>query len=74
MVGHLFFRQKVSDVNYKLPLYPFTNIIAIICLISVIIIMTKMPDMKIAVYLMPLWIGILTVAYIVKSVLLSRKV
>lgn len=74
MVGHLFFRRKVKDVNYKLPLYPITNIIAITALISVVIVMTRMPDMKIAVYLMPLWVGILTSAYFIKKLFVKNKV
>lgn len=65
LICHIGFRQKIDNktIKYKLPFYPFSNILALLLLISVIGIMLFMPDMKMAVYLMPVWIGIVTIMY-----------
>lgn len=66
LICHLFFRVRNPNLKYKLPLYPITNIIAILILLTIVVIMTQMNDMKMAVYFMPLWIGILTISYLIK--------
>ncbi len=74
LICHIAFRLKVNNQTYKLPLFPILNIIALIILIAVIIIMTKMPDMQLAVYLMPVWIICLTIAYIIKQKFYTKKI
>ena len=66
LICHIGFRLKNPKQDYRLPWFPVLNILAIIILISVIFIMTQMNDMKLAVYLMPLWVGILSVMYLFK--------
>jgi L-asparagine transporter-like permease len=65
IICHAFFRMKMPLQNYRLPLFPWLNIIAFIVLASVVVIMTQMEDMQLAVYLMPLWIIVLTIAYFI---------
>ncbi len=65
LICHIYFRLQHKNTVYKLPLFPILNIIAIICLLSIIYIMTQMPSMSLAIYLMPLWIGLLTFIYFI---------
>lgn len=65
LITHAFFRKEVKReaIKYKLPLFPYTNLLAFALLASVVVIMLFMQDMKMAVYLMPVWIGIVTIFY-----------
>ncbi len=72
LVCHIFFKRKHPNEKYKLPLFPILNILAIITLLSVIGIMTQMKDMQQAVYLMPVWIGILTIVYFIRRKNIKR--
>lgn len=76
LICHLGFRRKIAkeNISYRLPLSPYSNIIALIMLASVVIIMLFMPDMQMAVYLMPLWIGIVTVMYFIAKLKNSRAI
>ncbi len=67
LLCHISFRQKIAKnlIKFKLPFYPLSNIIALLSLTLVIIVMLFMDDMKMAVYLMPLWILIVTVMYFI---------
>jgi L-asparagine transporter-like permease len=67
LICHVGFRHKIprDTIKYRLPFYPFSNLLAIIILMAVVGIMFFMPDMKIAVYLMPIWIAIVTIIYFV---------
>ena len=74
IICHIFFRLKNKHliITYKLPLFPWLNILAIIFLLGIIAIMYKMSDMKMAVQLMPLWIGGLTLLYCIMTALRQR--
>lgn len=72
LVCHLFFRKHNPDLKYRLPWYPFSNWVAIIILATVVVVMTQMDDMKMAVYLMPIWVGVLTIAYLIRKKLRSK--
>ena len=63
---HSAFRKKkdIATLSYKMPWYPIPSIIAIIFFVIVIIAMTNMPEMKLAIYIAPLWILILSIAYL----------
>ncbi len=76
LVCHVGFRRKVAKetIKYKLPFYPFSNLIALLLLLSVVVIMLFMPDMKMAVYLMPVWIGIVTVMYFITKANARKKI
>lgn len=76
LICHIGFRRKTERdrIKYKLPFYPFSNLVALLLLMSVVVIMLFMPDMKMAVYLMPVWIGIVTVMYLITKKKSKRKV
>lgn len=76
IICHLGFRRKVSIelINYKLPLFPYLNYIALAIMFSVVIVMFFMPDMRDAVYFMPIWITIVTVFYVINKNLKSKTV
>jgi len=63
---------KKEDLSYQLILYPYSNIIAIIFLIIVMIIMTQMPDMRYAVFVAPIWILGLSIFYVLNKKKLHR--
>lgn len=66
LVTQMYFRKSIKDANqliYRLPLYPILPIIAILFFVIVIITMSQMPDMKFAIYIAPLWIGIISIFY-----------
>lgn len=75
LICHVGFRQKTvsESIKYKLPFYPFSNLVALLLLFSVVVIMLFMPDMKMAVYLMPVWIGIVTVMYFITKSKSKKK-
>ncbi len=68
LITQIYFR-KHKDANniklkYKLLLFPYTNIIAMVALIFVMIVMTQMNDMRLSVFVTPLWIFGLSIFYI----------
>ncbi|VVC75502.1 Aromatic amino acid transport protein AroP [Aquicella siphonis] len=65
LICHAGFRRETAGdaIKYKLPFFPYANWMAFGLLAAVVIIMLFMQDMKMAVYLMPLWIGMVTVLY-----------
>lgn len=70
---HYRFKVKSQlDSSYKIFLYPLSSIFAAIFLIAVIIIMYYMPDFHAAIIIAPIWLGFLTVAYLIKTKLGSK--
>ena len=71
---HLKFRQYCQQNNveskFKSLLYPFTNYLCLAFLVGVIFMMAQIPDMKMAVIALPIWLCILYAGYRFK---LSRK-
>jgi AAT family amino acid transporter len=67
LICHIFFKLKHPEQKYKLPLFPISNIVAIVILLCVVVIMTQMDDMKLAVYLMPVWILLLSIFYLARK-------
>jgi L-asparagine transporter-like permease len=67
LICHAGFRRNTAhhEIKYKLPFYPYTNLFAFGLLASVVIIMFFMEEMKMAVYLMPFWISIVTLLYFI---------
>ncbi|HWK23499.1 MAG TPA: amino acid permease [Ureibacillus sp.] len=61
-------KQEIAQIKFKIPFYPFSTYIAIAFLVMVIILMAFIPDMRIALYVAPVWFLILYIAYKVKSV------
>lgn len=71
IVVHLKFRQKhsarIAGLIFPAPFYPFANYLCIGFMIIVILTITQLPDMRTAVFALPLWIGILFVSYKLKA-------
>lgn len=62
-----FKRKSIIESSYKTILYPFSSIIAMLFLFSVIVVMYFMPDFHAAIIIAPIWLGILTLSYWVKN-------
>jgi amino acid transporter, AAT family len=60
-------QNEVKQLKYKLPLFPFTSYISLAFLGFVIILMAFSEDTRIALYIGPLWLGILTAVYFAKG-------
>ncbi len=77
LVTQIYFRQKKNkekkELSYKLILYPFTNIFALVFLLMVLGIMTQMDDMKMCVYITPLWILALSFIYFIRKNSIREK-
>lgn len=52
--------------------YPFTNYLCIAFMLGILVIMSQTPSMRIAVGLLPVWIGLLSLAYYLKQKKLAR--
>ena len=67
VLTHLKFRQHCTLVGHKTKfpsiLYPFTNYLCLIFLAGVICLMLTMDEMRLAVILMPFWIGAIWLFY-----------
>ncbi len=72
LLSHLLFRAQyrhlLSSNRFKLYGYPYVNIVAIILLFIIMIIMTKMDDMKLSVYVTPIWILTLSIFFILRKI------
>lgn len=73
LITQLSFRRKHKNdkLEFKLWLFPVSNIFAIAMLIIVMIVMMQMDDMKLSIYITPLWIGLLSIIYWLRK--LRRK-
>lgn len=70
---HYRFKQKsIEKSSYQALLYPFSSIIAAMFLISVVVIMYQMPSFHLAIIIAPIWLAILSIAYVVKKLYLQR--
>ncbi|MCE3267999.1 MAG: aromatic amino acid transporter AroP [Burkholderiales bacterium] len=69
LVTHMYFRRQkdISTLAYKLKLFPFSNIFAMSILLLVMGKMTQMSDMRLSVFVTPLWIFILSIVYVLKK-------
>lgn len=69
LITQMYFRKQkdVSTLAYRLKLFPYSNIFAIIILLLVMAKMTHMHDMKLSVYVTPLWIIILSIIYVLNK-------
>lgn len=75
LITHLNFRKKTphQSIQYKLPFYPYANLITFVLLAAVVVIMLYMEDMQLAVYLMPVWISVITALYVVTNKIRNRR-
>ncbi|ESK37785.1 hypothetical protein P256_02221 [Acinetobacter nectaris CIP 110549] len=68
---HLKFRKAKAAQNYKCKFqsfgYPFTNYLTIAFMVGILVIMLFSEGMRVAVFMLPVWLIFLTVAYMVKE-------
>lgn len=55
--------NEVQKLKYKLPLFPFTSYVSLAFLAFVIVLMAFSPDTRVALFIGPLWLGLLTAFY-----------
>lgn len=71
LITQIYFRKySVSNnvaLEYRLTLFPYSNLIAMAGLILILGVMTQMNDMRLSVYVAPLWILALSVVYALKK-------
>ncbi len=67
VITHLKFRKYCREhkktVKFRTPFYPVINYICIAFLIGVVAFMTQIPDMQLAVVVLPIWLFVLWVGY-----------
>src|SRR5690606_721478 len=56
-------KDEVAGLKFKIPFFPISTYIAIAFLLLVIVLMALIPDMRIALYVAPVWFIILYVGY-----------
>jgi len=65
--SHLRFRAAKAAQGVKpvfgSPLYPLTNWLCLLFLAGILAIMFATPDLRLSVYLIPAWLGVLGVGY-----------
>ncbi|PAD38857.1 amino acid permease [Terribacillus sp. 7520-G] len=71
VIIHLAFRKRIgkeaaSKLSFKLPLHPISNYLVLLFLIAVIVIMGFIPDYRLALFILPIWVIILSVGYKLK--------
>lgn len=59
--------KELAKIDYKLWLFPYSNIFAMAILFLVAGVMTSMGDYKLSVYVAPLWIFILSIFYFLRK-------
>ncbi|MCC2625970.1 MAG: aromatic amino acid transporter AroP [Burkholderiales bacterium] len=69
LITHMYFRKQkdVTTLAYKLKFFPISNIFAMAILLLVMAKMTHMHDMKLSVYVTPLWIVVLSLIYVLNK-------
>ncbi|VVD80398.1 Aromatic amino acid transport protein AroP [Pandoraea iniqua] len=66
-VIHLVFRRAKARAGettvFKSLWYPFTNYLCLVFLAGILVVMYLIPDLRISVYLIPVWLVVLTLGY-----------
>lgn len=58
---------EVEKLGFRMPFYPVGNYVVLTFLAGVVILMAFLPDFRYALYVGPVWVGILYVAYRLKA-------
>jgi amino acid transporter, AAT family len=66
--------QDAAKLEFKTPLHPYSNYVCLAFLVMIVGLMTKMDDMKMAVYILPAWLLILWVGFKIKKYTESKEV
>lgn len=70
------FRKQVDlkELTFKVPFYPFSNFFALGFLVLLLVMMTQSGNMVYAVIVIPVWIVLLYIGFLIKKRLEKRKV
>ncbi len=60
-------KEEISNLKFKIPLFPISTYFAIAFLLMVIVLMAFIKDMRIALYVAPIWFLILFIGYKLKK-------
>ncbi|MFS0559182.1 amino acid permease [Terribacillus sp. 179-K 1B1 HS] len=71
VIIHLAFRKRIgkeaaSKLSFRLPLYPISNYLVMLFLIAIVVIMAFIPDYRLALFILPVWVIIICVGYKLK--------
>ncbi|SNZ02362.1 amino acid/polyamine/organocation transporter, APC superfamily [Terribacillus aidingensis] len=71
MISQIRFRKRIGKeaeqkLSFKLPFYPISNYLVMLFLAAIVVIMAYIPDYRLALVILPIWIVILSIGYIVK--------
>lgn len=76
VISHFNFRIKSNKsgkkIEYRMPGFPFVNIIVLVSLIAILGIMASSDSLKLGVYVAPCWLLILTIIYIIKNYIFKK--
>lgn len=69
LITQMYFRKKkdVATLGFKMALFPYSNVFAMIILVVVMVEMTKMDDMRLSVFITPFWILVLSIIYVLNK-------
>jgi AAT family amino acid transporter len=68
LVTHICFKRAFNKTShYPLFGYPYTSLIAIVCLIIVAVTMSFLPEFRLAIWIAPVWLTLLTIGYWLKN-------
>jgi AAT family amino acid transporter len=59
--------SEVEKLGFKMPFFPVANYIVLAFLAGVVVLMAFLPDFRYALYVAPVWVAILYVAYRIKT-------
>lgn len=66
-------RVDIKELTFKVPFYPFSNFFALAFLALLLVMMTQSGNMIYAVIVIPIWIVILYIGFLIKKRLEKRK-
>jgi amino acid transporter, AAT family len=75
IVANLKFRKAKAGqtIEFKTPWHPFSNYACLAFMVLLLVLMTQIPDMKLAVYILPVWLLILWGGYAIKKSSLKKS-
>lgn len=59
--------SEIGKLKFKMPFYPYSNYITMAYLFMLLGLMWFLPNFRISLYLAPVWLGVLVIAYKIKS-------
>ena len=76
LLTQIYFRKHtpIEKIDYKLILFPFSNIFAMCFLVMVMFIMLWIDDMRMSVIVTPLWLFVLSMLYVFKKKAQKKRI